>query len=202
MKNLSAIEKEFWSRDNIEEAKKIIGPPSTWNEDIALHIDFIAEEIRTAKDIILEIGCGIGRLMSPLSEMTKEVWGTDISETMIRHGKKYLMSKINCFFIPIDQLSKFSEVYDMIYSVLCFQHIHDIGTIREYLKLSHRVLKPRGRIKIQNYINQPESDHPFRGYSFSTVDEFVSEFEKAGFEVIKKQADIIHEEWVWITGEK
>src|SRR5580704_19522317 len=36
---------------------------------------------------VLEIGCGIGRLFAALAERFGEVWGTDISHTMIEYGQ-------------------------------------------------------------------------------------------------------------------
>ena len=45
---------------------------------------------------ILEIGCGIGRLLIPMSEIFGQVIGVDISSEMIHKGKKHLENIQNC----------------------------------------------------------------------------------------------------------
>ena len=38
---------------------------------------------------VLEIGCGMGRLFPGLAERFDDVWGIDISSTMIARGRKH-----------------------------------------------------------------------------------------------------------------
>jgi cyclopropane fatty-acyl-phospholipid synthase-like methyltransferase len=80
----------------------------------------------------LEIGCGIGRLLDPLSEKYKECifYAIDISDEMINLSPK----KNNI---------KYQEVVnnlDLVYSMLVFQHIeHQEKT--NYAKLAYDNLK-------------------------------------------------------------
>lgn len=44
--------------------------------------------IQAENEIVLEIGCGIGRLFPGMSQRFREVWGIDISAVMVAEGEK------------------------------------------------------------------------------------------------------------------
>ena len=49
------------------------------------------------RDAALEIGCGPGRLMRPLSRHFKEIHGVDVSDAMIRLARERLRHTPNAF---------------------------------------------------------------------------------------------------------
>ncbi|OHA26147.1 MAG: hypothetical protein A3D52_00490 [Candidatus Taylorbacteria bacterium RIFCSPHIGHO2_02_FULL_44_36] len=100
---------------------------------------------------VLEIGCGIGRLTEFLADNFNEVFGIDISEEMIEHGKKRLANKNNVRLAATDGLTfPFPDSnFDLVFSFIVFQHMPDIAIIRRNLKEIGRVLKPNGLAKIQ-----------------------------------------------------
>src|ERR1700690_2471344 len=51
----------------------------------------------TGRDAALEIGCGPGRLMRPLSRYFKEIHGVDVSDDMIRLARERLARTTNAF---------------------------------------------------------------------------------------------------------
>ena len=60
----------------------------------------------------LEIGCGIGRLLKPLSHYVSELYGVDISTEMIAQAKERLASSKNIILSACDgSLSNFPDNY-------------------------------------------------------------------------------------------
>lgn len=76
------------------------------------------------KDEVLDFGCGVGRLLLPLSGHFKEVVGVDISPTMLREAEKNAsergLTNIS-FHESIDPLPKAS--FDLVHSFIVLQHI-------------------------------------------------------------------------------
>jgi len=104
------------------------------------------------RDAALEIGCGPGRLMRPLSRYFKEIHGVDVSEEMIRLAKERLANTRNAFPLECSgaDLSVYPEdKFDFIYSYAVFQHIPSQDVVFGYLRDSFRVLKPGGIVRCQ-----------------------------------------------------
>jgi len=100
----------------------------------------------------LEIGCGPGRLMRPLSEDFAEIQGIDISDEMIRLAGERLRDIPHAHVKHTDQsdLSMFAdESFDFVYSYAVFQHIPSREVVFGYLTEARRVLKPGGILKCQ-----------------------------------------------------
>jgi ubiquinone/menaquinone biosynthesis C-methylase UbiE len=74
----------------------------------------------------LEFGCGVGRLVIPLAEISEYVVGLDVSESMLNEARKNCESRSvkNVDFLRTnDDLSSLSGKYDFIHSFIVFQHI-------------------------------------------------------------------------------
>ena len=103
----------------------------------------------------LEIGCGPGRLMRPMSRHFAEIHGIDVSDEMIARATENLRETPNAFAHVGDgsRLSQFEDAsIDFIYSYAVFQHIPSRDVVLEYLGEIQRVLKPGGVLF--------SSDHP------------------------------------------
>jgi SAM-dependent methyltransferase len=74
----------------------------------------------------LDFGCGVGRLLIPLSKISLNAVGVDVSESMLTLAKKNIESlginNIN-LFLGDDNLSEINETFDFIHSYIVFQHI-------------------------------------------------------------------------------
>lgn len=90
-------------------------------DNIRAHID-PDFSIKTA----LDFGCGVGRLIIPLSQISERVTGVDVSESMLNEAK------LNCdaqqvknakFIKSDDELSLLSGTFNFIHSYIVFQHI-------------------------------------------------------------------------------
>jgi SAM-dependent methyltransferase len=100
---------------------------------------------------ILEIGCGVGRLLIPLASRLTVAHGVDISPVMIEKSKEYLSGIPNVKTALTDgSLAHIAnESLDFVFSFIVFQHIPERVPIRRYVEEAARVLKPGGVFRFQ-----------------------------------------------------
>jgi SAM-dependent methyltransferase len=100
-----------------------------------------------ARDAALEIGCGPGRLMRPMSRHFAEIHGVDVSDEMVRLARERLRGAPNAFAHATSgaDLAMFpDERFDFVYSYAVFQHIPSRDVVFHYLREARRVLKTGG----------------------------------------------------------
>ncbi|MBZ5623819.1 MAG: class I SAM-dependent methyltransferase [Acidobacteriia bacterium] len=104
------------------------------------------------KDAALEIGCGPGRLMRPLSRHFAKIHGVDVSDEMIRLAGQRLSETPNAYahHTSGSDLALFpDESFDFVYSYAVFQHIPSRDVVFQYLREARRVLKTGGILRCQ-----------------------------------------------------
>lgn len=139
---------------------------------------------------VLEIGCGVGRLM-------RSGWcGVDISVAMLAIARE---RRPDCHFYLTDgRTLPFDDgVFHAVYSVLVFQHL-DADGIKAYIKEAYRVLEDNGLFKFQ-FIEGDEHAPFSQHYLLNTV---LGWLEKAGFTVKEVNKGLIHYQWSWVTCQK
>src|SRR5215469_1989438 len=104
------------------------------------------------REAALEIGCGPGRLMRPMSRHFAEIHGVDVSDEMVRLAAERLRDAPNAH--PHHGsgagLELFSDDrFDFVYSYAVFQHIPSRDVVFRYLAEARRVLKPGGALRCQ-----------------------------------------------------
>jgi SAM-dependent methyltransferase len=113
---------------------------------------------RIQLDTALEVGCGLGRLLLPLSRRFKLVLGLDIADRMVRQASSVAAEQgiTNARFLMIDDpqrlclgLDSFAGKIDFVYSLLVFQHIDDFGVVEAYIKAISMLLAPTGIAYLQ-----------------------------------------------------
>ena len=100
----------------------------------------------------LEIGCGPGRLMRPMSRHFAEIHGVDVSDEMIALARERLRDTPNAHPHVTDgaSLAEFpEETFDFVYSYAVFQHVPSREVIAAYMRETHRVLKTGGFARLQ-----------------------------------------------------
>jgi ubiquinone/menaquinone biosynthesis C-methylase UbiE len=100
----------------------------------------------------LEIGCGPGRLMRPLSRYFAEIHGVDVSDEMIALARERLRDIPNAHPHVSDgaSLAEFPDGwFDFVYSYAVFQHVPSRDVIAAYMRETHRVLKTGGLARLQ-----------------------------------------------------
>lgn len=104
------------------------------------------------RDAALEIGCGPGRLLRPMSRHFGEIHGVDVSDEMIRMAGERLRNTPNAHphHSSGADLAQFpDEKFDFVYSYAVFQHIPDRDVVLQYLREARRVLKTGGILRCQ-----------------------------------------------------
>lgn len=122
----------------------------------------------------LEIGCGPGRLMRPLSRHFAEIHGVDVSDEMIRLARERLRDVPTAHPHATDgaSLAQFAEAsLDFVYSYAVFQHIPSRDVVYQYMREICRVLKTGGIFRGQ-FNGLPHSAVPdtWAGVVFSSDD--------------------------------
>lgn len=109
----------------------------------------------TDRDAI-ELGCGIGRLMAPLSERLRSVTGTDVSPGMIAAATRRLAGMANAAVLLTsgkDLASFDSASVDLVYSVDTFPYLVLSGRalVERHFEEVRRVLRRNGDFVLFNY---------------------------------------------------
>jgi SAM-dependent methyltransferase len=100
----------------------------------------------------LEIGCGPGRLMRPMSRHFNEIHGVDVSDEMIAQSRLKLrdIPHAHTHHASGSDLSLFpADYFDFVYSYAVFQHIPSAEVVFSYLRETVRVLRPGGIARLQ-----------------------------------------------------
>jgi len=100
----------------------------------------------------LEIGCGPGRLLRPMSAHFGEIHGVDISDEMAARARQRLahIPHAHAHVARNSNLEMFAdESFDFVYSYAVFQHIPSREVVLGYLRETWRVLKPGGYMRCQ-----------------------------------------------------
>lgn len=189
---------------------------TNWNSSIKESLTQIFNTIESEPQWkILEIGCGIGRLIGPLREIYAQVDGVDISEKMVEYSKEYLSDARQNGTIYVNDGMSFpmlqDNTYDFVYSMITFQHIRSYSVVKSYLQETMRVLKNGGCFRLQvlksnekmgayNEECNPDVDYRFFGNSYSE-EELKTILEEVGFSDI----EVTHDQnglWLWSTSKK
>src|SRR5215831_1627870 len=119
--------------------------------DVVKGLEWDLKRVR-GRDAALEIGCGPGRLMRPLSRYFGEIHGVDVSDEMIRLAQERLRDAPNAraHLTSGADLAQFpDDKFDFVYSYAVFQHIPSREVVFSYLREARRVLKPGGLLRCQ-----------------------------------------------------
>jgi len=190
----SETEEDFWN-SGIDECNDILGISTERYQKII-------ENKETAKMNILEIGCGIGRILIPMRKIFGNATGIDISSEMVQLGQKYVSDIPNCNIVENNgtDLAEFSDnSFDFCYSFIVFQHIPEKQIVENYIKEVSRILKPSClfRFQVRGTIStKPNEITTWDGVQF-TSDEIHEIAKENNFEIIEESSD--KEEYYWLT---
>lgn len=162
---------------------------------------------------VLEIGCGVGRLLKALSPHVASVYGVDFSPQMVAFSKRYLDGCPNTTVLENNgrDVAMFrDEIFDACIAVLLFQEIGSLEIMRGYLREAHRVLKPGGWLRFQTRLGPPPLAVRLRGFwkrteaKTSTRGEIDQMLGEAGLEMVKfeTQTFLNGQRWAWVSARR
>lgn len=104
------------------------------------------------EDVVLEIGCGVGRVGKHLAAHCRRWIGTDVSPNMLRFAGERLRDFADVELVEIsgsDLRPVADEAIDVVYSTVVFMHLESWDRYA-YVKEAFRVLRPGGKLYVDN----------------------------------------------------
>lgn len=100
---------------------------------------------------VLEIGCGVGRLLRPLAGRVARVVGVDVSAEMLARARDHCEGLSNVELHRTDGGLDFlpDAGFDFVFSHIVFQHLPRKSYAERYFREAYRVLAPGGIFRIQ-----------------------------------------------------
>jgi SAM-dependent methyltransferase len=218
------VEAEKWSLSN---KNPVVG----WYDqhtNFSDYDDYLFKDFDTTEKLALEYGCGPGRNLIRFDSRFRQVDGVDISSVNIEKAKlnledalspKPVTSKLfsnNGNDIPVED-----NTYDVVFSVICLQHIcvHEIRY--KIMQEIYRVLKPAGYFCAQmGFGNKPGNNSKYYDNTYEatstngghdvTIDDedfLKDDLKKIGFNNYKSDIRNVgpgdnHANWIWFQGQK
>ncbi len=149
----------------------------------------------------LEIGCGLGRLMLPLSGGFGEIHGVDVSDEMVRKAREKLshVPHAHVHLTTGADLAAFAdESFEFVYSYAVFQHIPSRDVVFDYLGEARRVLKTGGifRFQVNGLAGRMLRYDTWSGVRFSAAE--IAEFARQNdFQLLALEG--ARTQYLWVT---
>lgn len=148
-------------------------------------------------ETFLEIGCGIGRLLSHALKDARfsKFIGTDISAEMIQQAKKRMPNQPNLRLIETDgyKIPLENNFVDFAFSHLVFVHFKSKEMLESNFKEVFRVLKPKGLFKVLVRADKVDLRKWWGGIAFEEQVPL-----DIGFKIIKKEVYDNWALWLWL----
>ena len=182
---------------------------------------------------VLEYGCGPGRNLLRLAPRFKKVAGVDISGLNIRNASILLhnlngFKHVDLYETTGDNIPVKDNAFDLIFEVICLQHICSYTIRKRILTDMARICNPGGMVVCQLGFNQAMRNDPGTRYYTDYYSDILSgmpdtnggsdccvledaqlakDFEDIGLKVVEiwhtpTVNDVNHDDWIWICGTK
>ena len=166
---------------------------------ILSEMPFITRGHEPTQMVVLEIGCGVGRMTRHLAEIFGRVEGVDVSGEMIAKAHENLahLSNVGLHETSGADLACFEDgTFDFAFSFIVFQHIPSREVIVNYLEEVHRTLKPGGLFKFQVSSASPPDPDTWIGVGFPEQ-EMCELADRIGYDVVRMRGQGTQYFWNW-----
>ena len=177
---------------------------------------FLQESVGIGKDdVVLEIGCGVGRVGKVVAPLCRKWIGCDVASNMLSLTAQRLKDFSNVELVELSgyDLSGIADAsVDVVYCTVVFMHLEPWDRYN-YISEAFRVLRPKGRIYVDN-INLcsdggwkvfedhraflPANRPPHMTHN-STPQEIEMYLKRAGFAKVRMRTD---DDWIRAWGNK
>jgi len=152
------------------EYKKVWSALSTTEDQAKLHVIGVTDEAAFQEtgeetlrflqntvgigkeDVVLEIGCGVGRVGKIVAPLCRKWIGCDVASNMLSLTAQRLKGLPNVELVEISGYNLSGVVdasVDVVYSTVVFMHLESWDRYN-YISDAFRVLRPKGRIYVDN----------------------------------------------------
>ena len=108
------------------------------------------------QNTVLDFGCGLGRVLLPMSKYFTTSIGVDVSSEMIKLLNQHAVNQKCTVKSYLTTENWQQHQYDLIYSVLTFQHIENFELIKNYIQQIAKNLN-KGGIAYLHFDTRPEN---------------------------------------------
>jgi ubiquinone/menaquinone biosynthesis C-methylase UbiE len=151
----------------------------------------------TPDSVVLDVGCGIGRVEKYLALYCRELYAVDVSAEMLRQAQERLaeLSNVSLHHASATDLSFAQDgMFDFVFSLLVLQHMEKEDAFLSLREIC-RVLKPGGLaylqfpslfadVYFQAFVQSAEmTDRPVHRMRLYTPQEVAFLLDKAGFDI-------------------
>lgn len=150
------MQKQYYEKDasgwSLENKNPVVGNYHNHNK-WADYDTYLFKDFETQGLIALDYGTGPGRNIIKFHDRFERIDGVDIGQTNINNARVNLTDAdildSNLYVCDGKTIPTEDGVYDVVFSVICFQHICCHSIRYEILKDAYRVLKPGGHLCFQ-----------------------------------------------------
>ena len=133
-------------------------PERFWRKgrESAEHLLDRAEPYLAGEETVIDIGCGVGRLLLPMASHFRHLVGVDIAPTMLERLQANASERGVTVdtYLP-DGLWDEHDA-DLLYSKIVFRHIDERSVIQDYIRRISAALKPSG-VAVLDFDTRPET---------------------------------------------
>lgn len=138
-------DQDFYENLQLNSDKKGDGYDRDWADD---H-QFAAQQIE-ANDTLLEIGCGSGKFLGRISEITIKVVGLEINSLAADSARK------KGFDVRTELVEKYSKENPSAFDTVCaFQVLEHIADVKSFIEGALTLLRPNGKLIFSVPNNEP-----------------------------------------------
>jgi len=223
-KNFYEQDASIWTLDNRNPVVGCYDKHNDWSD----YDEYLFKEFDTSGLVALEYGCGPGRNIIKFNNRFSRIDGVDIAINNIEKAKLNLnhngIAIPNLYLCDGKSIPVEDSVYDVVFSVICLQHIACYDIRFSIMSDIKRILKPNGRfcfqmgfggksdqwVFSQYYDNAVNASFTNGRHDVSIVDENNLKDDlvnKLGFTDYKSDIrpvgpDDNHKNWIWIQVKK